>query len=356
MAGNIRETLIAFGKVKQTDLATANVVADMIRVNKLNATVTDLGPVTEDDAQEIGKGSEFAQNHYLTSWNVSSSWDKYLSSEMAAWLFAFGFGKSVASVPTGGTLSHLHTATVQDPSTDGIDMVPFSLVEQVRPGGSAIFDRMYPGCVLEDFTIDVQSGPGRAASKFSANIVGTGALTVPSGITMPSPTTEHLLPSGSLGLTINGVDYVSAKSIIEAHFSFKNNCRLDTGYYPGSGFQVAGDPTSGQIRGRMEFGDRVVNVNFVARFNHGSTEMTTLQNQSEGSLSWTMQGALIEGTIYHALDIEIGRIYFSRVRNANNAGIITAEVEAQVLLPSSGALSSMISAATTNAINKFGAE
>ena len=87
-SGNIRETLLAFGRVSQSDVGTANILADFMRVNKLNATVTSLDPVTEDDALEIGKGSEFAQNHFLTSGSVSGSLEKYLSSEMASWLFA----------------------------------------------------------------------------------------------------------------------------------------------------------------------------------------------------------------------------------------------------------------------------
>jgi len=71
---------------------------------------------------------------------------------------------------------------------------------------------------------------------------------------MPAATLEKLLPSASLALTINGVNYVSNKNIVSLETSWKNNVRLDGGFFPGSGFQTPGDGASGAIRGRLEFG------------------------------------------------------------------------------------------------------
>jgi len=38
---------------------------------------------------------------------------------------------------------------------------------------------------------------------------------------------------------------------------------MDSGLYPGSGFQTAGDGSTGAIRGRLEFGNRQGNLRFV---------------------------------------------------------------------------------------------
>src|SRR3989304_3443189 len=60
MPANIREKLIGFGKAYQTDIATANTVANIWRLNKLNTTFTNPRLNTENEAAEFGKGHEFA--------------------------------------------------------------------------------------------------------------------------------------------------------------------------------------------------------------------------------------------------------------------------------------------------------
>ena len=84
MAANIRETLVGWGFRKQTDIATANVLAGIWRLNKLNAALSDTRLNTEDDAAELGKGHEFATQVFKTSWDVSGQIEKYLSSDLAA--------------------------------------------------------------------------------------------------------------------------------------------------------------------------------------------------------------------------------------------------------------------------------
>ena len=133
-----------------------------------------------------------------------------------------------------------------------------------------------PGCAVEGWTISIGSGPGRANSKITVEFQGCGKLTEPSAIIMPAATVEKLLPSASLTPTINGVDYVTSKNIVSLETSWKNNIRMDAGFYPGSGFQTSGDATTGAIRGRLEFGNRAGALKFVARFDHNSTELTQI--------------------------------------------------------------------------------
>jgi hypothetical protein len=107
-------------------------------------------------------------------------------------------------------------------------------------------------------------------------------------VTLPTQLTEHLLPSASLAVSINGVDYVTNKNIVSLETSWKNNVRLDSGFFPGSGFQASGDGTSGAVRGRMEFGNRVGTLKFVARFDNTSAEYTKLKAQTSGTAVMTL--------------------------------------------------------------------
>ena len=49
MSANIREILIGFGKGKQTDIATANLVASIWQLKKLNAALANPKLNTESD-------------------------------------------------------------------------------------------------------------------------------------------------------------------------------------------------------------------------------------------------------------------------------------------------------------------
>ena len=51
----LQEVQICFGSGKQTDIATANLVAAMWRLKKLNAQLANPKLNTENDAEEYGK-------------------------------------------------------------------------------------------------------------------------------------------------------------------------------------------------------------------------------------------------------------------------------------------------------------
>ncbi|MBI4875421.1 MAG: hypothetical protein HY822_12375 [Acidobacteria bacterium] len=232
----IQETLIAFSRSKQTNIATPNTTAGMWRLHKVNAALVNPKLVTEDDAAELGKGHEFATALYATSWDVAGTLEKYLGAEIAAWAIVFGLGKCVK---TGSTPHFIYTCTPPIPSAgEAVELPYFSYVEQIRPGANVVLDRLVGGCAVEGWTISVGSGPGRANSKINIEFVGSGKVVEPSAITMPAATAEKLLPSASLALSINGVDYVTAKNVVSLETGWKNNIRLDTGFYPGSGFQA----------------------------------------------------------------------------------------------------------------------
>jgi hypothetical protein len=97
---------------------------------------------------------------------------------------------------------------------------------------------------------------------------------------------------------------------------------MDAGFYPGSGFQTAGDGSSGATRGRLEFGNRQGTLRFVARFENGSTELSKLKNQTTGTATI--------GLTYDAnndLQITWQKVTFSAVELGETDGIVTVAVE-----------------------------
>jgi hypothetical protein len=342
MPANIRETKIAFGYKKQTSLQTPNVAGDMWSLSKTNASLTTVTLNTENDAAWLGKGHEFATQVFKSHWDVSGSIEKFLTSEIAAWAFVFGLGNRVKS---GTPPAITYTCTPQDPVASGIELPAFSFVETIRQGASAVLDRMAVGCVVEDFTITLSSGPGLSNSRITVNFVGSGKLLEPSGITVPAPTAENFLPGASAQVTINGVDYVTNRNLVSLEMGFKNNLRLDSGFYPGSGTQ-----DNAAIRGRLEFGDREASLKFTARFENGSSELTKLRNQTEGTAVVSLQGALISGTDYHSLQVTFHRVVFRSAVVGDTDGIVTVEVECQPLWHNTNGLLTAVAKTTQDNI------
>ncbi len=339
----LQEVQICFGFGKQTNIATANLVAAMWRLKKLNAQLATPKLNTENDAEEYGKGHEFATQTFKTSWDTGGTLEKYLSAEMAAWAMAFGLGKVVKS---GTTPNWIYTCTPLIPSNgDAAELPYFSFVEQIRPGAGVVLDRMEVGCAVEGWTISIGSGPGRANSKITVEFAGSGKVTEPSAIAMPAATLEKLLPSASLTLTINGVDYVTNKNIVSLETSWKNNLRMDAGFYPGSNFQTSGDATTGAIRGRLEFGNRAGALKFVARFENGSTELTKLKAQTTGTAVMTLQF-----DANNSLSITWQKVAFATAEVGETDQIVTVAVECTPIYDATNGIITAVAKCNVDAI------
>ncbi len=314
----LQEILIGWGKSKQTNISTANTAAGIWRLGKLNSQIVNPRLNTENDAAELGKGNEFPLTVYKTSWDVVGQIEKYTSAEFAAWAMIFGLGKSTK---TGTPPHYIYTCTPLDPLVDGLELPYFSYVEEIRPGASEVLDNIMIGCAIESWALSVKSGPGRVNSKLTVDFVGSGNHNNNSGIVMPAATAEKLLPSSSLACTINGVDYVTAKNLISLDATWKNNLKLDDGFYPGSGFLTGGDAASGAIRGRLETGTRECSLQFLARFVNGSLEITKLKALTEGTAVVTLQ--------YDAenlLTLTFQRVIFAVAELGETDGVVTVQV------------------------------
>src|SRR4029077_11743628 len=127
-------------------------------------------------------------------------------------LFCFATGEATqAAAGTGFT----YTAKPSDPVTKCLNLPPFTYAEQIRTPPDSVIDRGAVGCVLEEFTLSMKSGPGRANCTVAATFVGTGQTATPSAITpFPTVTPEHFLNAASATINIMGIDYVLAQSFI----------------------------------------------------------------------------------------------------------------------------------------------
>jgi Phage tail tube protein len=314
---NSRETKIGMGFVAQTDLKTPNTALEIWSLTITNTAPFTVTPTTEDDANDIGKGDEFPTQIFPVSMDVTGRIEKFMSSQAAAWAFAFGLG-GVTETAAGTGAKYVCKPT--DPAVDCIDLPPFTVVEQIRPGVDSFKDAAYVGCVVTGFTISLESGPGRNNARLTVDIAGTGQTQIPSGLAIPAPFPEDFLNAASATINVNGMDYVLAKSFISAEITWGVNPRLDTGYYPGSGVDAYGYA----LRGRMEYATRVAGMTFVARAQKGSPEYNQLLSRTEGTTIVTLTGATIgAGPDKNSIEIKFPRSVISAAVNGDADGLVT---------------------------------
>lgn len=316
-AAGTREISIAFGFRKQTNITTANILADIWRLHKVNTDILVPSFVKENDAAWLGKGDEFPTTEYKSYIQIAHSLTKFSSSEFMAWAVCFGLGKVVKT----GAGPYTYTCTPLDPVTDGIEVPYFSYLEAVRQGGTDIFDRMYVGCAVEGLLVSVKSGPGLVNSQITVDFVGSGKLTDPSGITHPGATTEHIMPGASVAKTTLTVDYVTLKRLLSVDWGWRNNLRNDEGFYPGSGTQ-----DGYAVKGRFWHGDRAGVLRFQAIVEDGSTEYTALRDLTTGT-------AVITQTYDadNACTATFQKVAFNTAVIADYNGLLTVNVEATVM-------------------------
>ena len=325
---NIQETKIAFGYKAQTDVATSNLITDMWSLTKVNPALSVVSPINETNALDIGKGNEFPSQVFPSHQDASTGLEKYVSSEFMAWLFCFCTGNAVKT-PAGTGFQYV--STPNDPAVTCINLPCFTWDEQIRPAPNSVIDRALIGCVVNDWTLTMSSGPGRANCRVACTLPGSGRAQNPGLTPLPAVTAEHFLNAAGATITINGIDYVLSQSFISLEFRWNNNVRLDTGYFPGSGTQ-----NGYAVRGRMEYGVREMTLNFVARAQKGSQEYTNLINQTEGPASFGVKGALIATTFYHSFNITMPRTIMQAVVNGDDANIVTVQCSVTALQPTDG--------------------
>jgi hypothetical protein len=309
MASRIQNKILGLGLAKQTDIATASLT--FIRFRQLNAELAPSGLVTENDAAEIGKGDEFISSTgvYPVSWNPLARIDKYSSAEFMCWAFAYALG-GVTEVTGTYTIKPI------DVCAHGLELPYFSVAEQVCETGGMALDNAFLGCAIEDVTWDFNYGPGRQSGRVTVNWVGSGRMTTPSGVTIPAAVAEHYMLSASMTLTINGTDYIAAKTMLSGQIAWKNNLLVGPGFYPGSGVQ-----NGAAVRGRIEIGARASTLTFTARLLKNSDEYAKLIAATTGTAVIT---ATFDAT--HTITFDYPSVQYETVVNGEQDGIVSVTV------------------------------
>lgn len=308
MPARVQGLRFATSKGKQSDIATA--ASTFLRWRKLNMDLTTPRHTTETDAAEIGKGNEFISQVFPVAKDVGQRIEKYGSAEFVIWCAAFGLGNTHQA--TGGGL---YTITPIDPGTT-IELPYFTVVEQIDEGGGQAIDNMFVGCSLEDFMLTFNYGPGRQSLRCASSFMGSGRITTPSAVTLPAVLTEHYMLSQSMAISINGVDYVSSKTILSGSIGWKNNLNGAAGYFPGAGLL-----DGAAIRGRQEIGAREASLQFTVRLLSGSTEYAKLIAQTTGTAVVTFT---FDST--HTVTFTFPQVSFSAIENHEDGGIVALTV------------------------------
>jgi hypothetical protein len=320
----------------QTNISTANLAAKIWSLKKTNAGLLTDQPTIETDQAEYGKGHEYATATFLAQFTQGLSIERYLSSEFAAWLFAFGLGK----VTVTGTGPYVYTCTPLNPANgDAAEPPYFTWVEQGRPGTNVVLDRAIPGMALEEFSISLEAGPDRSASKCSGSFMGSGRMIEPSTVTLPAMLAEHLLPANTLAFTVNGEDYIASKKWRSLSFGFKNN--LTPQYDAGSGFRTTGVATSGVLASRLLSGDGMPTLSFVALYQNGSAEYAAIRNQTTNTctISLTRDAS-------NSLVITFAQVAFKTVVLSTSGQWLTVQVELQPMY-NAGIVSAVVTTPAT---------
>lgn len=309
MATRVQQLLYGLGLAKQADIATIS--ASFLRFRKLNMDLAALDYQTETDEDEVGKGVEFAEQVFPVANDMRTRVEKFGSAEWLTYVLAYGLG-GVAYA--GG----IYTITPLNPSTS-LELPYTSLVQQLAEGGGQAIDEAHVGIAVDGFEIQFNYGPGRQSLRVNADLISSGRITTPSGVTLPATQSEHYMLSQSMAISINGTDYVSNKTILSGTFGWRNNLLANAGYFPGSGLQ-----NGAAIRGRLEIGKRVPSFTFQARLTKTSPEYAALIAQTTGTAVITFT---YDGT--HTVTLTWEQVSYKARQLGNADGLATVEVTVQ---------------------------
>ena len=173
---NIQETQIAFGYAPQTDVATPNIYHRLWSMTKINPALSVVASDQRDERARHRQRQRIPESGLPVLQDASVAVEKYVSSEFMAWLFCFATGKATkTALGTGFT----YAAVPNDPAVDCINLPPFTWDEQIRPQPNSVIDRALIGCVVGEWTLTMQSGPGRANCRVACTLPGIGPRAKP---------------------------------------------------------------------------------------------------------------------------------------------------------------------------------
>lgn len=320
----------AFSHKKQSAYATANPNVDINQSHPFEgADFADHTPLMSDNAAQYGKGHEFATRNALLSWDVRFKRTFQATTKMLGYAFAFHCGKVTTTTPAAGAYQHVFE--YQDPNGSGHygsgrQQPVTSIVERVTSG----LIRKWPS--VQVMAVEV-TGQINDWIKMSVDFIGSGKRIDGTGFTFPTSTEGELLRTASLQFEHGPSGSLADTSCDVNSFRFRTEMAYDEvgGYCPGSGYQVSGDPTSGQVRNKLEFTRRAVMLEFVVRAKSDSTVLDKLEAQDDLEAVLTMEGGEIGVSGQnHTFIVTIPRLNYKAAPIQTDGDVIVFAVSAIV--------------------------
>ncbi len=230
----------AYGTKKQSAYATPVADVDLTKTHALlGPGDVEEKPEILTDAEEAGRGTEWAGSQAIERWEATLKREGYGTPELLGFLCAFWFGSVVTTQPDAGQapLVYEHEFRVLRPPTTELPVT--SIVEL----GASSLRRKIESAVVSALEISAEN-PGRL--KVAADLVGSGKVTLPGSFSFPSMPTESQVyfRTNVMTFTINNVALTSRLQSFKVRLD--NALLLRHGYEPGSGL----------YRSKIEYGAR----------------------------------------------------------------------------------------------------
>jgi len=319
----------AFPIKRQSSYETANPDGDITQSHPM--TAADFGehtPNMSDNSAMFGKGHEFATRNAILSWDTRFRRSFQATTHMTAWAWAFHTGKLTSTVLGGSPAAYQHVMEYQDPIGvgyygSGRQQPVMTVIEQTHAG----YIRRFPSMLVRAVEM---SGSLNDWVMLMAELQGSGKMADTPVFTFPTATEGALLRFGSLQLTdsVEGDISCDIRSFrIRSEFAYFEN----EGYCPGSGYNVSGDPTSGQIRNKLEFSRRAIIYEFQVVASPDTVyHIERLEDQDTVGAVLVLTGDLISGGNYHAVTINITQFNYRAAPIAADGDLVVYNIMAMV--------------------------
>lgn len=304
----------AYPNKRQSAYATPNPDADINQSHPFEgADIADHVPNMSDNAAMFGKGHEFATRNEILSWDVRFRRTFHATTKILGWAFAFHTGKITTTALGGSPAAYQHVFEYQDPLGAGYygsgrQQPCATIVEQSTSG----LTRRFPS--IQVMAVEV-TGANNDWIRVAMELIGSGKKTDASGFSFPESVEGTLLRNASLLFEHGPSGSLSDMSCDIKSWRFRSELSYfeEDGYCPGSGYQTPGDPSSGQVRSKLEFNRRAVLFEFVARASASSPLHARLEAGTELYALLTVEGSNISGANDHALVIRMPRMKYRAV-------------------------------------------
>lgn len=323
----------AFSPKRQSAFATALANADLTLSHPFEGA--DFGehtPNMSDNAALFGKGHEFATRNYLLSWDTRFRRSSFLTTKLAGWAFAFHTGNVTTSPEdVGPPAAFSHVFAYSDHNGTGYygsgrQLPVTTIVEQATSG----LVRKFPSMVVSALEL---SGNMNDFCRIGIDLIGSGMMSrIPAsgGGSMTWPTGAEADEGARLRNTAMLFEHGETGSLADVScdirsWRFRSEYSLaeDDGYCPGSGYLSTGDPSSGQIRNKLEFLRRACLLEWVVRAGSSVTIFQNLEQQVELAALITLSGADINGVDANQVILNVPRLTYRAIPIGSDGDIIT---------------------------------